>query len=385
MVALDASNIKLNNRKRIIKLLSVEREVTKLDISRKLDISVPTVSTIILELIKEGIVEEAGMASSTGGRKPVIIKFLPNSRYSIGVNLDSGSVKAVLTNLDGDIICRLDKELMDISETCVLKTMKELIETLMSKCDKDKQCMGVGFSLPGTIDEKNMRLDFAANFKLNNLAFKDLQADFNVPMYLENEANAGALAEWQLGLAKDKNNVIYISISQGVGGGFIIDKKMYKGSERRAGEIGHMTINKNGRACNCGKKGCWETYASERALISDYNQLTKKNVRHLEDVVRAYRNNEVPAQQVLKNYIEDLAEGIKNLMFIFNPDYIIIGGEISRYSDIFSSALIEKVFDNNVFYKKEDVNILFSSLDGDANILGAAIIPIVEGFGFTDI
>ncbi|OPJ57768.1 ROK family transcriptional regulator [Clostridium oryzae] len=385
MVALDASNIKLNNRKRIIKLLSVEREVTKLDISRKLDISVPTVSTIILELIKEGIVEEAGMASSTGGRKPVIIKFLPNSRYSIGVNLDSGSVKAVLTNLDGDIICRLDKELMDISETCVLKTMKELIETLMSKCDKDKQCMGVGFSLPGTIDEKNMRLDFAANFKLNNLAFKDLQADFNVPMYLENEANAGALAEWQLGLAKDKNNVIYISISQGVGGGFIIDKKMYKGSERRAGEIGHMTINKNGRACNCGKKGCWETYASQRALISDYNQLTKKNVRHLEDVVRAYRNNEVPAQQVLKNYIEDLAEGIKNLMFIFNPDYIIIGGEISRYSDIFSSALIEKVFDNNVFYKKEDVNILFSSLDGDANILGAAIIPIVEGFGFTDI
>lgn len=382
MVAIDHSDIKTNNKKRIIKLLSEERELTKLDISRKLDISVPTVSTIVAELIEDGIVEEAGMATSTGGRKPVIIRFLPDSRYSVGVDLGKNFIRAVLTNLDGKILEERKKLLNVINETEILNVMKKLIDEILN-LDKDMRgkILGIGLSLPGTVNEEKLKLEVAANFKLKNLSLAELQNYFNLPVYLENEANAGALGESKLGVAKDLNNLIYISITEGIGGGIIIDKNMYRGKSRRAGEIGHMTINKDGRLCNCGKRGCFETYASNRALINDYCELSSEKIQSIGEIIERYEDNEELAVKIIDRYIENLSEGIVNLIFIFNPDYIVIGGEISKYSKVFQSKLVNRVFNNNVFYNEGDVEILFSMLGADSNILGAALIPIINEFG----
>lgn len=386
MVALDHSDIKTNNKKRIINLLTKERELTKLDISRKLDISVPTVTTIVGELKEDGIVEEAGMATSTGGRKPVIIRFLPDSRYSIGIDLGKDFVRAVLTNLDSSIIEDRKKELSVVTESEVLNVMKVLIEDLLNSQDNIRQkLLGIGFSLPGIVNEKELRLEIAANFRLKNISFKELHDYFNVPIFLENEANAGALAESKLGIARDLNNLIYISVTEGIGGGILLSDDMYKGRQRRAGEIGHMCIIKNGRQCNCGKKGCWETYASNRALIKDYNEKSKETVKSINKVIERFQLGEEKAVQVVEEYIDNLAEGIQSLVFIFNPDYIVIGGEISRYSQIFNEKLANKIFNNNEFYKEGDVSILFSSFGSDSNILGASLIPILDSFGFGNI
>lgn len=386
MVALDHSDIKTNNKKRIINLLTKERELTKLDISRKLDISVPTVTTIVGELKEDGMVEEAGMATSTGGRKPVIIRFLPDSRYSIGIDLGRDYVRAVLTNLDSSIIEDKKKELSVITESEVLNVMKVLIEDLLNSQDSIRnKLLGVGFSLPGIVNEKELRLEIAANFRLKNISFKELHDYFNVPIFLENEANAGALAESKLGIARDLNNLIYISVTEGIGGGILLSDDMYKGSQRRAGEIGHMCIIKNGRQCNCGKKGCWETYASNRALIKDYNEKSKETAKSINEVIERFQLGEEKAVQVVEEYIDNLAEGIQSLVFIFNPDYIVIGGEISKYSHIFNEKLTNKIFNNNEFYKEGDVSILFSSFGSDSNILGASLIPILDSFGFGNI
>ncbi|KYH28166.1 MULTISPECIES: ROK family transcriptional regulator [Clostridium] len=382
MGTLGHSDIKINNKKRIIKLLSKERELTKLDISRMLDISVTTVTTIVGELKEEGIVEEAGMATSTGGRKPVIIRFLPDSRYSIGVDLGRDYIRAVLVNLDGKIIEDRTMELLEINNLEVLSIMKRLIQELLDTSeDVHKKLLGIGFSLPGIINEKEFRLELATNFRLKDISFKEIQEEFNLPIYLENEANAGALAECKLGIAKDLSNLIYISITEGVGGGIIINNDMYKGRNNKAGEIGHMTIIKGGRTCNCGKKGCWETYASNRALIRDYNEKSKENVNKISDIIKKFEIGEEKAVQVVEDYTDYLVEGIQNLVFIFNPDYIVIGGEISNYSSIFSDKLKAKTFNKNEFYNKENVNILFSLLGNDSNILGAALIPIIDTFG----
>ncbi|MDP4091093.1 MAG: ROK family transcriptional regulator [Bacillota bacterium] len=383
MEALDQSNIKINNRKRIIRLLSKERELTKLDIARNLDISVPTVTTIVGELIEEGLVEEAGMAGSTGGRKPVIIRFLPDSRYSIGVDLGTDSVRAILTNLDSRIIVDKRKALKSREEANVLASIEVLVKEILKEQGINKEILlGVGFSLPGTVDEENLKLEMAANLKLKNLSFSSFKDLFEVPIYLENEANAGALAEWQLGIARDKRNVIYISITEGVGGGIIIDGKMYKGTAMRAGEIGHMTINKNGRQCNCGKKGCWETYASKKALINDYIENGGEATDNIKTIMDMLSKGDEKAAKVIEKYINDLAEGIQNLLFIFNPDNIVIGGDISSYPDIILGSLTDRIFEQNQFYSTGDVNIMFSALGEDANILGASLIPIFEAFAF---
>ncbi|ERI94442.1 ROK family protein [Clostridiales bacterium oral taxon 876 str. F0540] len=386
MLALDHSDIKTNNKKRILKLLSKERELTKLDISRKLDISVPTVTTITNELIEEGIALEAGMATSTGGRKPVIIKFLPDSRYSIGIDLGRDFIKMIVTNLDSKIIEDRRKELTVINETEILGSVKSLIDEFLNENEYIRSnLLGIGFSLPGTVNEKELKLEVATNFKLKNISFKILEEYFNVPIYLENEANAGALAESELGIAKDLNNLIYVSVTEGIGGGIIINNNMYKGRSMRAGEIGHMTINKNGRLCNCGKKGCWETYASNRAMINEYNKENNDKASNIDQIIEKYKNGEEKAIDVIEQYIEDLAEGIQNLIFIFNPDYIVVGGDISKYSNIFQDKISERIFEKNEFYSKGDVNILFSLLGNDSNILGASLIPILENFRFEKI
>lgn len=386
MKALDNSDIKTNNKKRIIKLLTMERELTKLDISRNLNISVPTVTTIVGELKEEGIVEEAGMASSTGGRKPVIIRFLPDSRYSIGLDLGRDYVRAILTNLDSKIIEDRKKELTVITESEVLSAMKKLIEDLInSRAYIKNKLLGIGLSLPGTINEKELTLEVAPNFRLKNICFRELHSHFNLPIFLENEANAGALAESKLGIARDLKNLIYVSITEGIGGGIFINNDMYKGTGRRAGEIGHMCISRNGRQCNCGRKGCWETYASGRALIRDYNEKAKENIKNISELIQKFETGEKNAVEVIDEYIDNLAEGIKNLIFIFDPDYIVIGGDISEYSAIFNSKLSGKIFGNDEFYKEGDVKILFSSLKNDSNILGAALIPVLDNFGFGNI
>lgn len=383
MVALDHSDIKMNNKKRITNLLSKERELTKLEISRKLDISVPTVTTIVGELMEEGIVEEAGMAISTGGRKPVIIRFLPDSRYSIGIDLGRDYVRAILINLDGKIIEERKKELVSITEDEVLNLMKLLIEELINSDDDVKgKLLGIGFSLPGIVNEEQLTLEVATNFRLKNISFRKLHSHFNLSIFLENEANAGAIAESKLGVAKDLSNLIYVSITEGIGGGILLSDNMYRGRDRRAGEIGHMCIIKDGRQCNCGRKGCWETYASNRALINDYNKRTNGNVKSVSEVIGKYRLGEENAVSVVEGYIDNLAEGIQNLIYIFNPDYLIVGGEISKYSDILHDKLFKKVFKSNEFYKEGDVNILFSSLGENSNILGAALIPVLDSFGF---
>lgn len=381
MKGLDQSDIKINNKKRIIKLLSKERELTKLDISRKLDISVPTVTTIVGELKEEGIVLEAGMATSTGGRKPVIIKFLPDSRYSIGVDLGKDFVRVILTNLDSEIIEDRKKKLHIINDVEVLNTIKSLLEELLKDyISKQDKILGIGFSLPGTVNEKALKLEVATNFKLKNISFNNLSEALNLPIYLENEANAGALAESELGIAKELSNLIYISVTEGIGAGIIINRNMYKGRSRRAGEVGHMTINKNGRLCNCGKKGCWETYASVSAVINDYNKESEQKILCLEELIERYKSNEEKATSIVEQYIQDLAEGIQNLIFIFNPDYIIIGGYISKFSDVFQKKLTSRIFEKNEFYSEGDVNIVFSLLGKDSNILGASLIPILENF-----
>lgn len=386
MIALGQSDIKINNKKRIIYLLSKERELTKLDISRKLDISVPTATTIVGELIEEGIVEEAGMATSTGGRKPVIIRFLPDSRYSIGIDLGRDYIRAILTNLDSSIIEDRRIEMHVIAEKEVLNIIKILIEDLMkSQGDISSRLLGIGISLPGTVNEEELRLEIATNFRLKNISFKELNEYFNLPVFLENEANAGAVAESRLGIAKDLNNLIYISVTEGIGGGILISDGMYKGRQRKAGEIGHMCITKNGRQCNCGRKGCWETYASNRALIRDYNSKTDKAVKSIGEIIEKYELDEENAVQVVEEYIDYLAEGIESLIFIFNPDYIVIGGEISKHSDILKNKLSSKIFSNNEFYKEGDVTILFSNFGSDSNILGASLIPILDSFGFGNI
>ncbi|MCB2307910.1 ROK family transcriptional regulator [Clostridium estertheticum] len=379
---LDQETIKQINKKNIIQLLYKKSQITKHEIAKELHISIPTVISNVNELIEEGYLDEAGVAESTGGRKPIIVRFLPDARYSFGVCITPSKIRIALINLKLQIIKEEEFKLSGDIESIdiIMEKIKQCIDELVGSFNipKDK-IIGVGFSLPGTVNEEELLLVNAPNLKLNNIDFKKYEKLYDYKFFIENEANAAAYAETFLNLDKVIKNLVFVSITEGIGAGVIINDNLYKGNNKRAGEFGHMTIVKDGELCNCGKKGCFELYASEKALINKYNEEFNVEDKNLKEFFRLTKTDE-KAKEILYSYIDYLAEGIKNIILITDPEEIIIGGKIAYYEEYFKELLMKKVFEKNSFYTKEECRLSFSKLKENASILGAALMTMQEIF-----
>jgi predicted NBD/HSP70 family sugar kinase len=373
-------------RGKILKLLYKNRQLTKQNIAKKIKASIPTVISNVNELLEAGLVEEAGVANSTGGRKPVIVRFLPNSRYMFGVDINSENVKVILTNLDLEIKYSyefsIDQEKnMDSVIDRVSAIVKEAIKVNQIN---EQAVIGIGFSLQGTVNEEKLILEWAPNIGIRDINFNKYKEMLKYPIYIENEANAAALAELNLGIEKEQENLVYISISSGIGAGVVLEDTLYKGKNKRAGEIGHMTLIPNGRKCKCGRRGCFEMYASQKALIKDFNGINYKNIESFQQFFELLNAGDARAKEYFDNYLNILAVGLQNIILVFDPDYIVLGGEISEFSQFYLDVLRGKVFEENKFYSKSDLKILPSNLQGDSSILGAALLPLERGIIFMD-
>jgi predicted NBD/HSP70 family sugar kinase len=380
----DQETIKDSNKKLILNLLRDKREITKQKIAKEIGISIPTVISNSKELIDEGLLEEAGVGDSSGGRKPVIVKFKPNSRYSFGVEIDIFNVKIILLNLDSEVLA---EQQFSIEETVgkieddkdidyLINKICTIIEDII-KLNKieNKSILGIGIALPGTVNEENMVLEWAPNLSVKNISFKKIEERLACSVYLENEANAAAIAELKLGVAKDLRNLVYISITEGIGTGIVVQDYLYKGKNKKAGEFGHMTIIKDGRPCKCGKKGCWEQYASQAALLKSYSIRIGKNITGLKEFFIKLDQGETEAKEVWEEYLDYLAVGIQNIILILDPHYIVLGGKLCNYEKFMMDSLKQKIFTTNSFLSSENIKIFTSKLKSYSAIMGAAMLP----------
>ena len=383
---IDQEVIKDSNRKKILNLIAEKREYTKQSISKEIGVSIPTVISNINELIEEGLVEEAGALASTGGRKPIIVRFLPDSKYSFGVEFTLNNVRVILTNLDSQIkfdVTFQAKDFKNIDD--IINKINEIINNVLrDEKISPKDILGIGFSLPGTVNEEKLILELAPNIGLKNIDFSSFTSIFQFPIYIENEANSAAFGELNLGIAKKMRNLVYISINEGIGAGVVIQDHLYKGKNKRAGELGHMTIVPNGKSCNCGRKGCLEQYASKKCLIEDYNSRSLNPVATLKEFFSRVDQKENLAILELQKYINFLAIGIQNIVLILDPHYVVLGGEVSDFSQYYLEDLKEKVFAPNSFYDSNDLKIFTSKLKKDASILGAALLPLQKLFSINE-
>lgn len=375
---IDQKSIKLINRRTILDFLRHERISTKQEISEKTGISFPTVSSSINYLIAKGLAEEAGTADSTGGRKPKLIKFLPNSRFVFGINIQLGGIRIIRANIDMEVV---DDFLIPMrrgeKEKILLDSIINSISTIVDGNHIDfKRVLGIGIAVSGYVNRKNLLLEAAPNLGMKNISFKVLKERLHVPVYVENEANAAALAEQRLGIAQGMKNLIYISITEGVGSGMIIDGQLYMGAHNRAGELGHQTVVAGGRACSCGKKGCWEQYVSENVLLDAYrNERNNNDVTLKEFFDDLTEQNEI-AIKLWDEYLGYLILGLHNIVTIYDPHYVVIGGNIAKFPQHLLPPLMKGVFGSSSFYVRNDTYILTSELEKDASILGAALIPL---------
>jgi len=378
-------HIRNYNRKIILNALIKNEKLTKKQISDKIGLSLQTVNSIINDLALEKVVSEVELADSTGGRRPVYVSLVAGSRFTFGVDFHSSYVRVVLTNLKSEII---EDVIIRVPQSDyrkghfdrIMGKVHSSVEKIISENNiSEDKILGIGYSFPGIVYEKRKLLIYCPNLFIKNLDFSRYENMFDFPCYIGNDANLAAFAESKLGLAKSKRNMVYVYIVEGVGFGIIIRGKLYKGHNERAGEFGHMIIEKNGRKCICGKRGCWNAYISIDALISNYNRKADNKISSLEEFIELLKLKDNKAKEALDKYLDYMSIGLINLIMSIDPYYIIIGGKISKISSSFLIKPLErKILKDNLFIKKKDINLLLSKLREDGSVLGASILPLKD-------
>lgn len=256
--------------------------------------------------------------------------------------------------------------------------------------DIEKDVKAIGIGSPGTCDSKNGILVYANNINFEKVPMREeMQKYINLPIYIGNDANVAALGEFMVLEDKSVEDMIAITLGTGVGGGIIINRKIYEGFNGAGGEIGHFQVQvENGEPCTCGRNGCWEAYASVTALIRETKRAIQKNPDcpmaksvdgDLEKVngktsFDFARKNDPVAQEVVDKYIRHVAEGIVSVINIFQPEVLVIGGAISKEGDYLLNPIKEWVIKNcySRFIRQTDIRI--AKLGNDAGIIGAALL-----------
>jgi len=381
---LSQEQIKALNRANIIRIIKQNSEMTKQDIAAALKLSIPTVTTNTNQLIEEGLLKEAGVADSTGGRKPKILRFVENARYSVGVNISPDRIGIMLINLNNTVIDKVEFDyIKEHSFPEVLGGLRTEIEGLLGRNNIDREKVsGVGISLPGLVDEDRLILENAPNIGVRDFDFAEFQEQLQLKVFIENEANVAAYAEIEMGKAVNMRNVVYVSITEGVGTGIIIDQHIYKSTNKKAGEFGHMKVSDEGIRCNCGRTGCWELIASKRALLKYYQEYTGSKAFSLEQVFSLESFNTPAVQAAVEKYIDCLFVGIENIILGLNPEYVIIGGELGRYEKEMLELINRTNHMKSSFVEYEGTKVVFSSLKDEGSLIGAALLPFEELFNY---
>jgi glucokinase len=300
----------------------------------------------------------------------------------IGVDLGGTNLRTALLRIDGDIFNRR-KEATNASDG-----WKKVVARLVDNITKQREIAAqrglhvsaVGVGAPGVIRMDTGVVVKSPNFPdWNNLPLRDeLEKALHLPVVIENDANAAALGEQWRGAGRGINSMILLTLGTGVGGGVVLDNKIWQGADGMAGEVGHMTLIPDGRQCGCGNTGCLEMYASARGIVQSYREASGKlEAPQSSEITSAQiyqdaRNGEHVARQVMKDMGSMLGIGIANLINIFNPNMIVIGGGVKDAWDLFIGSTHEEIMKRAFQVPAERTEIVPSLLGDDAGMIGAA-------------
>ena len=315
--------------------------------------------------------------------------------YYIGVDIGGTTIKYGIVDKAGQIIAQNSMETEPISPYTIIDKLAKNVKSLCLDAKIDySDILSVGMGCPGAINGKSGVVVYSSNLKWTNFPLKDyFEKVSSKPTRIANDADAASLGEVIFGCAKQYKNVIMLTLGTGVGGGIVIDKKLYEGSNGMASELGHIVMRKNGILCGCGRRGCFEQYASATALI----RMTKIAMqKHKESLLWNQVNGDLDlvngktafdsadlgdktAKKVVKKYVEYLSEGILDYCNIFRPEAIILGGGISKQGKGLTDLVVKYLEKYNYGYKgTPKAKILTAELKNNAGIIGAASLVAEE-------
>jgi glucokinase len=315
------------------------------------------------------------------------------SQYYIGIDLGGTNIAAGIVTAEGKIIQKSSVPTpKGVSAAEIVQDMAKLVQALLQDANIGiHQIVSIGLGVPGTVNKATGVVEYANNLGFyNDNIVEMLQKYFpGKKIFFDNDANAAAWGEFIIGCGKGSKSMIAVTLGTGVGGGIVLDGNLYGGMNYAAGELGHVVINFDGKVCTCGRRGCFEAYASATALIEQTKEAMEKNPSSAlwelcngellqvegKTLFQGVDREDKVAVQVLEQYIQYLSVGLVNIINIFQPEIVCIGGGISKAG----AKLIEPLQviidrENYARASEKQTKLLIAQLDNDAGIIGAALL-----------
>jgi glucokinase len=299
------------------------------------------------------------------------------SKYIIGIDLGGTNLKIALL----DLSCRIKKkQILNTSsfirkESLIGAISDSVLKIISGSGLKKRQILGIGMGLPGPIDADRGVVHFFPNIPgwIEVGLKKILEKKLVIPVFIDNDANLMALAEYKLGAARGCKNAVCLTLGTGVGGGLIIDGKLFRGSSYAAGEIGHMPINEIGPECNCGGSACLESYIGNRRIMRLAKKIFKKQVS-LEELSQLAISNNKKAVWIWKKVGRQLGIALVQVVNLLNPDCIVIGGGVANAGSVLFDSVEETILSRAMIVQAKAVRVIKAKLGNEAGMIGASLL-----------
>ncbi len=363
------------------------------ELSNYTGISLPLITTLVSELKEDNYILEIKKTEvAKAGRPALIVKLNKSAGYILGIDLGRINTNFVLIDLEKNIIKEHHKKAFRLSNNEMLFDELEIdINKFLTEAGIEwKELLGIGISIPGLVQGTKGISKTYFNFTVEPLG-EYLTNRFNIPVRIEHDVKAMTSAEICFGSVKDSKDVLYLNYGWGLGMGIIVNGELYYGNDGYAGEFGHIPVVPNGDLCYCGKYGCLETVSSGRTiskiatekLINGSNSILKSDDIKLKSIktkalLEAANRGDQFSIEILENAGRYLGVGIAILINIFNPQKIIIGGDISNMADYILESIRSSAMKHSLVQLNENVEFVISKLGDNAGALGASLLIAKE-------
>lgn len=365
--------------RKIIQYLLKEKGKTIPEIRDFCGLSLPTTTKFVNELVEKGILVESGKKESSGGRRPTLYSLNPTQGYIVGVELLLKSFRMSIIDLNHEVIYDYETDNFDISRREeAFDFLVRTVPAIITKRGIDEhKILGVGIGITGRVDrDKGISHSFL-NFEIPLTTL--LERQWKYPVFIDNDTHFMTLGERTFGLAKGKQNVLYVNLSRGLAIGLISNGQIHYGHSGFAGEFGHISFFNNDKLCICGKKGCLSTEVSGAALEENYFEKTGRKL-HYRDILALAKGGNRESIVLLSEVGEQLGKALAGMIQVFNPELLILGGRFIDVGEMLKYAIVRGMSLHSLPQLMADCEFQISFLGEKAEMLGAYALVMERVF-----
>ncbi len=358
----------------ILENIIQEDPISRAMLAQKTGLTKATVSAIVADLMERDLVLEVGSDNTSLGRKPILLSYNAKCGHSISIDLNRTNITLLTSDLRGQN-CSLKVYPHELNRNLILAQLTSIIEKTISTLSPSTYgVVGIGIGIHGSVYQNEVL--FSPYTPYEDLPFKQyLESHFGIPVHLENEANLSVIGEQTF--CYGVPNILGVSVHSGIGVGVILSHNLYTGHNGNAGEFGHTIVERNGRLCPCGNRGCLEQYASERMILQEFSEQHHLDSTDIDSFIEAYKKNDIIAITLMDEFIAYMSIALNNLSATFNPDIIVLNTSFVSHIP----HLIHKLQNRMQSRLSKHCTLVPSGLQDTSILLGATCVCVKHFLG----